>query len=121
MIFCPLTATVFDKKELRSEYKEAKQNGVIRLGKTCFFFRRGFKIYYITYNEIVRCFRRVMLVSTGSKKRDMQLETVVICDLKGELAQIQIPGPNAAKQLMEDMKTYAPNADLTCPDKKPEK
>jgi len=113
MIFCPLTTTVSDKKNLRSEYKTAKKIGVIRLGETCFFFRRGVKIYYITYKEIVRYFRRVMLIPTGTKRGDMKLETLIICDEKGELAQIQIPGPNAAKQLMDEMKLKAPHAEST--------
>ena len=120
MIFSPLTKTALDRKELRAEYKESKSIGVIRPGKTCFFFRRGLKIYYIPYTEIVRCFRRVMLIPTNTKRGDMKLETLVICDTKGELAQIQIPGPNAAKTLLEDMKVKAPHANFTCPDKKEE-
>lgn len=121
MIFCPLTATVSDKKSLRTEYKTARKIGVIRLGETCFFFRRGVKIYYLLYKEIVRYFRRVMLIPTGTKRGDMKLETLVLCDNKGELAQIQIPGSNAAKELMDEMKIKAPHADSTCPEKSQEK
>ena len=121
MIFCPLTSTVSDKKSLRTEYKTARKIGVIRLGETCFFFRRGVKIYYLLYKEIVRYFRRVMLIPTGTKRGDMKLETLVLCDNKGELAQIQIPGSNAAKELMDEMKIKAPHADSTCPEKSQEK
>ena len=120
MFFFPLKESVFDRKALRMEYKTAKTIGVIRLGETCFFFRRGVKIYYIAYIEIVRFFRRVMLIPTGTKRGDMRMETLVICDEKGELAQIQIPGHNAAKLLMDEMKAKAPHADSTCPDKSQE-
>lgn len=120
MFFHPLKSSNLTGKELRPEYKAAKSYGVIRLGSTCFFFRRGVKIYYITYKEIVRYFRRVMLIPTGTKRGDMRLETLIICDEKGELAQIQIPGVNAAKDLMDEMKSKAPHADSTCPDKSQE-
>ena len=117
MIFCPLNGTVRDRKSLRMEYKNAKVTGVIRLGETCFFFRHGFKIYYIAYAEVVKCFRRVMLISAGSDKGNMKLETLVIADEEKELAQVQIPGTDAAKLLIEELKKKMPHADFTCPTK----
>ena len=47
----------------------------------------------------------------------MRLETLVIADKNGELAQIQIPGADAARGLMEEIKARAPHTDFTCPDK----
>ncbi len=117
MIFSPLTQNTRNRSDLRAEYKEAKAYGVIRLGSSCFFFRRGFRVYYITYTEITRAFRRVMLIPTGTKRGDMKLETFVICDAKGELAQIQIPGVEAARSLLEEMKAKAPHAEFTGPEK----
>ena len=117
MFFCPLTGNVRERKSLRAEYKNAKAIGVIRPGQSVFFFRRGIRIYYIGYDEIVRCFRRVLMISAGNAGGNMKLETLVIADDKDELAQVQIPGTDAAKLLMEEMKAKAPHADFTCPDK----
>lgn len=114
MIFCPLKKAISERKLLRKEYKEAKAIGIIRLGEKIFFFRRGIKIYYITYDEIKKCFRRVMVISVGN---NMKLETLVIADGERELAQIQIPGADAAKLLLDELKAKMPHADFECPNK----
>lgn len=117
MMFCPLKKTISERKLLRMEYKAAKVTGVVRLGQSIFFFRQGLKIYYITYEEILKCFRRVMVISAGGEKGNMQLETLVITDEERELAQIQLPGADAAKVLLEELKIKMPHADFNCPSK----
>ena len=117
MIFCPLTETVGERKSLRREYKNAKTTGVVRLGENYFFFRRGFKIYYIPYADIKKCFRRVMVISAGGENGNMKLETLVIADGEKELAQVQVPGTDAAKLLLDELKIKMPHADFTCPTK----
>lgn len=117
MIFCPLTETVRERKSLRREYRAAKATGVIRPGETCFFFRRGIKIYYVGYSEIMKCFRRVMLISAGGDNGNMKLETLVIADKEKELAQVQVPGTDAAKLLLDELKVKMPHADFSCPNK----
>ena len=117
MIFCSLSESKRERSSVRAEFKGAKPIGVVRLGSECFFFRRGFKVYYVAYEEMVRCFRRVLLIPMAGGKKNMKLETLVIADKKGELAQIQIPGADAARNLLEEIKLKAPHADFTCPDK----
>ena len=120
MIFHSLTESKRERSTVSAEYKAAKSIGVVRLGSECFFFRRWFKIYYVAYEEMTRCFRRVLLIPVAGGKKNMRLETLVIADKKGELAQIQIPGADAAKTLLEELKAKAPHIDLACPDKKEE-
>ena len=120
MIFCPLKGNVRERKALRAEYKDAKTVGVIRLGETTFFFRRGIKIFYVAYEDIAKCFRRVMLITASSDKGNMKLETLVIADDEKELAQIQVPGTDAAKQLIEEMRVKMPHGDFTGPNKNEE-
>lgn len=117
MFFCPLKNTISERMVLRKEYKEANMTGVVRLGQSIFFFRRGLKVYYIPYDEIKRCFRRVMLISAGSNGGNMKLETLVIADDERELAQVQLPGADAAKLLLDEMKVRMPHADFECPNK----
>lgn len=120
MIFHSLTESKQERSAVSAEYKAAKSIGVVRLGSECFFFRRWFKIYYVAYEEMTRCFRRVLLIPVAGGKKNMRLETLVIADKKGELAQIQIPGADSAKTLLEELKAKAPHIDLACPDKKEE-
>ena len=117
MMFFPLKNKIAERKILRMEYKAAKATGVVRMGQTIFFFRQGLKVYYITYEEIVKCFRRVMVISAGAEKGSMELETLVIADNERELAQIQLPGAGAAKQLLEELKIKMPHADFSSPNK----
>lgn len=117
MMFCPLKKVISERKLLRKEYKTAKVTGVVRLGQDIFFFRQGLKVYYITYEEIMKCFRRVMVISAGAEKGNMKLETLVIADDERELAQIQLPGADAAKILLEELKVKMPHADFNCPSK----
>lgn len=117
MLFQPLKGSAASRKELKTDYKTAKVIGVVRLGQDYFFFRRGLKIYYITYEVIVKCFRRVLVIPAGNSGSSMKLETLVIADESGELAQIQVPGTEAAKSLMDAMKEKLPHADFTGPDK----
>ncbi len=120
MIFCPLKGNVRERKALRTEYKGAKAVGIIRLGETIFFFRRGIKVFYITYEEITKIFRRVMVISAGGENSNMKLETLVIADDEKELAQIQVPGTDAAKQLIEEMRVKMPHGDFNGPSKNEE-
>ena len=117
MIFHSLTGNKRERNAVSAEYKNAKKIGVVRLGEKCFFFSRWFKVYYVAYEEMTRCFRRVLLIPVAGGKKNMRLETLVIADKKGELAQIQIPGADAARGLMEEIKVRAPHTDFTCPDK----
>lgn len=120
MIYRSLTENAVDRKILAAEYKSAKVIGVVRLGSSFFFFRRGFQVFYVAYEEMTRCFRRVLLIPVAGGKKNMRLETLVIADKKGELAQIQIPGADAARALLEELKAKASHVDFTCPDKKEE-
>lgn len=119
-MFCPLKKAISERKVLRMEYKAAKAFGVVRPGQSIFFFRQGLKVYYITYEEIAKCFRRVMVISAGAQNGNMKLETLVIADEERELAQIQLPGAEAAKNLLEELKAKMPHADFECPNKNEE-
>jgi hypothetical protein len=48
-------------------------------------------------------------------KGDLEVENLVICGDKGELAQIQLPGTRAAKVLMEELENLIPEAEFGRP------
>ena len=105
-----LSTRIADMGILQNEYKNARQIGVLRIGESCLYVKRGFRVYYIPYTDISRCFRRVMLVSAKlcCGKGEIPVENLVICTEEGELAQVQLPGTKAAKALIEALKEKMP-------------
>lgn len=112
MKFEPLTRPSEDGTLLREEHRQAREIGNLRLGQENLYFRSGLKVYYIPYRDIRRYFRRVMRVPAKlcCGKGDFEIENLVICGEKGELAQIQLPGAKAARIVMECMAKLAPDA-----------
>ena len=106
--------------ELLAEYENAREFGTVRAGERTFFFKVRLRIYYIPYTEIRRCFRRVFLIpaGTGKGKTELEVENLVICGEEGELAQVQLPGSQMARELMKVLKERIPHADFSSPAKK---
>ena len=102
---------------VEEEYRSAREIGAVRIGTQNLFFRAGLKHYCIPYTQIRRCFRRVNSVPAKMccGKGDLQIESLVISDDGGELAQITLPGSKAAKQLIEELKVKMPQADFSAP------
>jgi len=108
-----------DRNSLHKDYKTARQIGILRLGETCLYFKKGLVAYYIPYQDIRRCFRRVLLVPVKMccVKGELQVENLVVCTEAGEIAQIQLPGTKAAKLLIDELKVKLPKVDFTHPAK----
>lgn len=119
MGFKPLTEAC-DTSKLKEEFKNSYKIGLINLGEEHFFFKSGFRRFYIPYSGIQRCFRRVMLLPYGRKKdgRNIEMEYAVLMHEGKELAQIQLPGTKAAQELLEKVHEKAPDAKLECPKKR---
>ena len=60
---------------------------------------------------MTRVFRRVMLVQTKMccGKGNLEVENLVICTEKGEIAQVQLPGTRAGVILLEEVAKRAPH------------
>ena len=113
----PIKASCPDPSLPEKEYKEAREIGAVRIGRNYLFFRAFLKRYYIAYSEIRRCFRRVQLVPAGMccGRGELQIENLVICDEKEELAVIQLPGTRAARELMKELRARMPDTDFSAP------
>ena len=117
MKFNALTQTTPAEGLLEAEYRSGREIGVITLGETCLFFKKGRKVFYLPYADITRAFRRVQMVPARMccGKGDLTVENIVICDSTGELAMIQMPGERAAKGVMDELAAKAPQAELRRP------
>lgn len=105
---------------LLEDYQSAREIGVVRLGEKSLFFRVRLRVYYIPYGDIRRCFRRVFAVPAGvcCGKGDLEVENLVIWGDEGELAQIQLPGTRAAREVIRTLKEKVPEADFSSPNRK---
>jgi len=115
--FYALTAATTDKKSLETEYRNTREIGIVKLGESCLFFRKKLKIYYISYVDISRCFRRVVTVPAKfyAGKGEFAIENLVLFAGDNEVAQIQMPGAQAARELLEEIKKLAPHAQFVRP------
>ena len=101
-----------------AEYRAGHRVGVLSLGPRDIFFRKGWRVYALPYDRLSRYFRRVLAVPARigcCAGGELRIEHLVLCavDANGvetELAQIQLPGERAAKAVMQELRTLAPDA-----------
>ena len=98
-------------------YKEGREIGKARLGAKALYFREKLTVYYIPYEDMTRVFRRVLLIPAKMccGRGDFEVENIVICTEKGEVAQIQLPGERAGKIMLEELAKRAPHAEVGKP------
>lgn len=98
--------------ELREDYRTGRKIGKISLGARCFYLRTPRAVYYIPYGRVTRYFRRVRGVPAAlcCARGEFRMEHFVICGEEGELAEVELPGKQAALVLMECMERRAPQA-----------
>lgn len=118
MKFIPLETmdAVLDMAVLESEYSEGRELAPVRFGSQHFFFKVRRKVYYIPYEKITRCFRRVELVDArmGCCFTALDMENIVICGAEEqELAQIRLSGgERVGKVVLDTLQEKCPNAEI---------
>lgn len=118
MKFIPLEPmdAVLDMAVLESEYSEGRELAPVRFGSQHFFFKVRRKVYYIPYEKITRCFRRVELVDArmGCCFTALDMENIVICGAEEqELAQIRLSGgERVGKVVLDTLQEKCPNAEI---------
>ena len=110
-------ATELSPEVLAAGYKEGREIGKARLGAKALYFREKLTVYYIPYEDMTRVFRRVLLIPAKMccGRGDFEVENIVICTEKGEVAQIQLPGERAGKIMLEELAKRAPQAQVGKP------
>jgi hypothetical protein len=113
MKFYPL-ASELAPEVVMAGYKEGREIGKARLGAKCLYFRDKLRVYYIPYEDVTRVFRRVLLIPAKMccGKGNLEVENLVVCSEKGEVAQIQLPGERAGKILLEEIVKIAPHVQI---------
>lgn len=114
MKFYSVTSEHNNAAALQAEYASGRVIGNVHLGAEFLFFKEKRKVYYIPYADMTRCFRRVLLVQTKMccGKGNLEVENLVVCSEKGEVAQIQLPGERAGKVLLEEIVKMAPHVQI---------
>jgi len=117
MKFHPAGASVEDGALIKREYETARQIGTVRVAETLLFFRAGLKTYYIPYDAVRQCFRRVYQVPVKMccGRGEIGYEHLVISDGEKEIADVQLPGTKAAQELIRLLKEKMPEADFRSP------
>ena len=116
MKFYPLQKdAASDASVLEQEYAAGEDFTPARLGAANFFFKSGRKVYYIPYDAVTRCFRRVELVNArmGCCNQGIPMESIVICGAEEqELAQIRVGSERMSKALLEALGERCKNAQI---------
>ena len=114
MKFYSVTSEHNNAAALQAEYASGRVIGNVHLGAEFLFFKEKRKVYYIPYADMTRCFRRVLLVQTKMccGKGNLEVENLVVCSEKGEVAHIQLPGERAGKVLLEEIVKMAPHVQI---------
>lgn len=117
MKFNKLVDSEIESDFLKSEMKAGRRLGIISLGDSHLFFRKGLKNYFISYSNIECAFRRVFMVPARMccGKGEIPVENLVLMNSGKEIAEIGLPGLKAAKEVIEILKEKAPNATFECP------
>lgn len=117
MRFHPASTTIAESAMLQNEYGAARQIGAVRIARTVLFFRAGLRIYYIPYEAVRCCFRRVYQVPVKMccGQGEIEYEHLVISDGEKEIADIPLPGTKAAQELIGLLKEKMPEADFRSP------
>lgn len=117
MRFCPLKTAEADDAALAAEYRSARKLDVLRLGEGHVFFRKKMTVYYLSYGELDRFFRRVLMVPmhVSCCAGEMAVEHIVLCSGGEELAVLLLADPRMAVPVMEALKERAPQAECVKP------
>ena len=117
MKFHPAGASLEDSAQIKREYETARQIGTVRVAETLLFFRAGLKTYYIPFDGVRQCFRRVYQVPVKMccGRGEIEYEHLVISDGEREIADIPLPGTKAAQELIRLLKERMPGADFRSP------
>lgn len=118
MWFYAAESDELDEERARTEYRNAKTLGRLRLGEERLFLRSGLRVWCIPYRSVRRVFRRVICMPEKVRLwRDCrELDYLVFCgDGDQELGWVRMPGPTAAKLAMGEIRKRVPGISVHVP------
>lgn len=102
----------FKNDLLKAEFESGEKLGVVCLGESHLFFRKGLKNFFISYEKFSRAFRRVYMIPRG--KKQIAIENIVFCVGNEEVYSLSMAGKESAVILLEKIKAKAPQIETTC-------
>ena len=114
MKFCNLKdKSKVSDADLSAEYKSSHSYGVTVVGDKHLFVKKGISVYFIAYEDAERIFRRVRKVNAMMccENGELEIEYLVINSGGEEVMEVQLPGAKAARMLMDEIKTVAPDTE----------
>lgn len=111
MKFIPVIENqIMSDEELKQELNDSVILGKVRFGKSCILYKKMFQTLYIKYESIHRAFRRIKAVPLKMccGRGELQLEYLVLCDKKGELAEFDLPDKKAAEAAIAELTARNP-------------
>lgn len=111
MKFVSIGSKVISDVSLKSELKSAVRVGTASFGTSAFFFRKFFKVYYISYDDISGYFKRVFVIPRKTLKGETNLnvENLVILSGEKEVCELRLPGLKATSEAISILKEKLPN------------
>lgn len=102
----------FKNDLLKAEFESGEKLGVVCLGESHLFFRKGLKNYFMAYEKLSRAFRRVYMIPRG--KKQIAIENIFFCVGDKEVFSLSMAGKESAVILLEKIKEKAPHIETTC-------
>ena len=103
--------------DLASLCKSGHSIGPVVISDGYLFVKKGFRYYYISYNDADKIFRRVRRLHANicCGDGDIEVEYLVIYANDRELMEITLPGKKAARAIIDELKIKDANLDTSAP------
>lgn len=109
--------SLHNSKELGAEYKGSHSYGVTVIGSDHLFIKKGLSVYFISYADAERIFRRVRRVQAMMccDNGELEIEYLVVMAGGRELIEVQLPGQKAARMMMEELRSSVQGVEFSAP------
>ena len=116
MKFKAWTSSTLDDAVLKEDYDAARGIGSVSIGRKALFFRKRLNLFYVPYDAVECCFRRVNEVPAqmGCCMGSYDRESLVIHTAEKEPMEVSLPDTRSARAAIQELGKYLPDSKLGC-------